>query len=205
MKTFARIAASAGIAFAFACESSGGGTPYTPAPEPDAAPDTAAPAAETTPWTPGAATTKKPVFGSGCRYEAETPFLVPSNGAGDDALSFSAAATGGPIEATLSVSDGDGVQVEATVTLTPALAGKSWGGAKGAASWNGVSGDVVDGTLCFAEKLAAGAGVEGELSLVLETPAGDHHSVAGTFSLPGAAVTAVDPVDVSAALDIDLR
>ncbi len=158
-----------------------------------------------TAWPVTDATVKTPAYGVSCRLAVDDVVTVASNGAADDALTLSAPASG-PATLSLTVT-GAGGTFEAQVTAARALLGKSYREATGTASLGGQSWTVVDGTLCFAEKLATGQAVEGELSLILARPEGGHQSVAGTFTLPGAAVDAgSDPTTVAAtALDVDLR
>ena len=67
--------------------------------------------------------------------------------------------------------------------------------------------DVVDGTLCFDEKLANGLGdVLAEFSLIVEMD-GTHYTMAGNVLIEGQQVSAGDGyiVDAPIAVDIDLR
>ncbi len=174
-----------------------GGTAEEPEPEP-------APA-DTTAWVAGASTSKKPLYGSGCRLAADVHFQLASNDVADDSLTLGTIGTTG-VHLVISAADGAGGAVSADVELEQMFPGKSWGLADGSGTWNGASGDIVDGTLCFASKLAEGTEVAAELSFVMSDAAsGAYHSVAGTFTLPGAAITSIDPITVDATLDLDLR
>ena len=80
--------------------------------------------------------------------------------------------------------------LNAQVTMARGLKDKSYRSASGQATWGFPprSGFVVDGTLCFPQRLTDGVATPGEFSLVMDDGVGNYHSVSGTVNLPGSAV-----------------
>jgi hypothetical protein len=160
-------------------------------------------------WTPNG-TYKLPSYGSGCRFVTDHLVQIPSNGVLDDSVVF--AADAGP-DATfeLAVETATGLSVVADVDMKRGLTGRSYRQADGQATWTDKEGQhtgwVVDGTLCFDEKLANGMGdVLAEFSLIVEID-GIYHSMGGNVLIEGGQVTANDgyAVDAALAVDVDLR
>jgi len=178
-------------------------TPTSSAP---AAAADAGPTADLISWAPDATgTTSAPVYGR-CRLGAERVLWAASNGAPDDQISLLASGDGASL--TVRVVDASGLVFEGDVTLDRALLDKSYRAAVGTARWapEGLDAQVVDGTLCFSERLASGAPVDGEFSLVLATGAGSYASVSGSFHVAGEGVSTDPKVAVQgSAVDIDLR
>lgn len=170
-----------------------------------AAPD-AGPAADLIAWAPDATgTTSVPVYGR-CRLGAERVLWAASNGAADDHVSLTA--QDGEAVLAVRVMGASGLVLQGDVTLERALKDKSYHRATGTARWapEGLDAQVVDGTLCFSERLASGAPAEGEFSLVLAAADGSFASVSGDFRVAGAVVSTDPSAAFDAdAVDVDLR
>jgi len=173
----------------------------TTAPGPDAS---TTPSSTLTPWSSGSGTGSVPTYDKSCRFGADTVFEVASNGASDDALMLAPDGAGATL--TLSVSDGTLTVLDATVALDRGLADKSWRNGSGTATWSSGMGTVVDGAICFPDRLSAGVATQGEFTLVMRSADGSYHSVSGGFSLTAAQVLvgAAETITASA-VDIDLR
>lgn len=156
-----------------------------------------------TDWQVGG-TYKVPGYHNGCRLKTESHLEMASNGAPDDSVHLGVkSGNSWPVE--IVVSDGDKVVVDAQVTVLAGLSGRSYRNASGTATLSGIDGTIVEGTLCFESKLAAGQGVAGEFSLVMTDALGDLRSVGGDFSLAAGDVIG-DPAVVSASsVDVDLQ
>lgn len=173
----------------------------------DAGPPDAGPTAELTPWSP-TGTFKVPAYGIGCRYGTDHVYRAVSNGATDDKLTLTPHGTGDQVSLDVEVNTEQGKVLAATVTLERGLVLKSYREAVGTASWGNplADGEVVDGTLCFEQKLTAGTDTAMEFSLVIKAADGVHHSVSGGALLSGAGIAPdADPIVQSDTLDIDLR
>jgi hypothetical protein len=166
-------------------------------------------ASEPIAWSP-AGTYKLPAYGAGCRFTTEQVIQIPSNGLVDDSLVFEAdSGAGATLE--LLVETPDGLSMVAEVGMKRGLTGRSYRQATGDAAWTDKEGDhtgiVVDGTICFDEKLANGLDdVLAEFSLVVERD-GTYFAMGGNVLLEGAQVAALEgfTVDGASAVDIDLR
>lgn len=157
-------------------------------------------------WEPSNTTSSVPTYDKSCRFGAATVFESPSNGQPDDTLLLTAGS--GAASLKLTITDTTGQILSADATLDRGLAEKSWRKATGTATWSmsGQADTIVDGAICFAEKLAPGDGVLGEVTLVMKAADGSYQSISGGFSLPGAAVRPTAEVAVSApTIDVDLR
>ncbi|MEC9071785.1 MAG: hypothetical protein VX938_05365, partial [Myxococcota bacterium] len=64
-------------------------------------------------------------------------------------------------------------------------------------------GAVVDGTLCFSDRLEQGEGRAAEFSLIVQTSDGAHHAIGGSFQVSDGVVT--DSGIPETAVDVDLR
>jgi hypothetical protein len=160
-------------------------------------------------WSP-AGTYKLPAYGAGCRFTTEQVIQIPSNGSVDDSLVFQAD-SGAGATLDLLVTTPDGQSMAAEVDMKRGLTGRSYRQATGDAVWTDKdgehSGTVVDGTICFDEKLANGMGdVLAEFSIVVER-GGLYYAMGGNVLLEGAQVAALEgfTVDGASAVDIDLR
>jgi hypothetical protein len=157
-------------------------------------------------WSPTASTTAVPTFGKNCRYGADSVFSSSSNNTPDDSLDFTANADGASVS--MSVRDANGEVLKIVqAQLQQGLKDKSYRKASGSASWGVPSqtGDIVDGTLCFSDKLITAADVQAEFSFVMKTADGSHQSLSGTFSLPASAITNGASIAIgSTSLDISL-
>ncbi len=172
---------------------------------PDAVADQVAPSSALTPWSPGTGTSSVPTYDKSCRFGADTVFESPSNGVADDAITLTA--TSSDAELSVTVTDGSGQVLAGTATLDRGLADKSWRNATGSATWSdGLNGEVVDGAICFSERLEAGQAAIGEFSLVMQADDGSYHSVSGGFSLAADAIKPASGETVLApTVDVDLR
>ena len=160
-------------------------------------------------WTPNG-TYKLPAYGSSCRFVTDDVVQIPSNGQVDDTMVF--AATAGP-DATfaLTVQTPSGLSVSASVDMKRGLTGRSYRQAEGQATWSDKAGEhtgwVVDGTLCFDEKLANGMGdVLAEFSLIVQLD-GVHYAMGGNVLIDGTQVSAGNgyAIDAEMGVDVDLR
>jgi hypothetical protein len=160
-------------------------------------------------WSP-TGTYKLPSYGAGCRFTTDAVIQIPSNGLVDDSLVFQAdAGQGATLE--LVVATPDGQTLTAEVDMKRGLTGRSYRQATGDAAWSDSDGEhagvVVDGTICFDEKLANGLDdVLAEFSLVVELD-GVYYAMGGNVLLEGPQVAALDGFTVNGAgsVDIDLR
>ncbi len=173
--------------------------------------DDATPGATLTPWEPQASgTTKKPTYGQSCRLFRETLWQQASNGLADDSATL-AAPPGENAHLVLEVVDAAGAVLSLDVVLEPTLpVRRAYMAAQGTVSWGaglGQTGTVIDGTLCFETKLAAGIDTRAEFSVIVDGQDGSPWSMGGDFELPGEHVSEATGVTVSAAgaLDVDLR
>jgi len=147
--------------------------------------------APTTPWTAGSGGTGQvPAYGSSCRLEAESSLSLPANEGEDDALTL--LNTAGGYALTLTLSTGAGGDASVTLNLSQGLSLRSFRDATGTVVASGdlseLTGDVVDGALCFESKLSPGTAVLGEFSIVSQRADGTYMSVGGDFSVPAGAV-----------------
>jgi hypothetical protein len=160
-------------------------------------------------WSPSG-TYKLPSYGAGCRFTTNQVIQIPSNGVVDDSLVFEAdAGPGATLELTVATPEGLGLVAE--VDMKRGFTGRSYRQATGEAAWTDKDGDhvgaVIDGTLCFDEKLANGLDdVLAEFSLVVEID-GLYYSMGGNVLLDGAQVLAAEGFTVEGgnSVDIDLR
>ena len=160
-------------------------------------------------WTPSG-TYKLPAYGAGCRFVTDDVIQIPSNGLIDDSLAFDAE-PGPEASLAISVETPHGHSLSASVDMKRGLVGRSYRQASGEAMWSDKDGDhvgaVVDGTICFDEKLANGLDdVLAEFSLIVEMD-GVHYAMGGNVLIGGAHVAAMNgfTVDGVQAVDIDLR
>mgnify|MGYP001329325097 CR=1 FL=1 len=160
-------------------------------------------------WSP-AGTYKLPAYGAGCRFTTDQVIQIPSNGLNDDSVVFQ---TTGGSSATLElvVATPNGQSLVAEVDMKRGLTGRSYRQAMGDASWTDKDGDhagsVIDGTICFDEKLANGMDdVLAEFSLIVELD-GLYYAMGGNVLLEGSQVAALEgfTVNAASAVDIDLR
>ena len=169
----------------------------------DAAPDSAGPEV-IPPWN-ATGTGGVPVFGE-CRFTTGEHFAVASDGVADDVLKLDVD-SGGQGTLTLRVRDALSVRLEATaVTVQRGLKQESYRRFKGSAVWGSQSGEVIDGMLCFENRLTPGVAAKAELTLILENGAGERFAATGRFVAAGASVDVTGGVKVDLdAVDIDLR
>ncbi|MEC9072534.1 MAG: hypothetical protein VX938_09160, partial [Myxococcota bacterium] len=163
-----------------------------------------------TQWSPNG-TSKMPKYGEDCRLTTNTVFEAATNGATDDSFSL---VVYSPKTSTMDVSvvSNAGLAMSATVDLTRGLPGRSYRDAEGWVTYEYAPGltaelPVIDGTLCFQEKLAVATGdVLAEFSFIVAVD-GIYHSMGGNMVIPASALTnaANGLVDADQALDIDLR
>lgn len=167
---------------------------------------TAAPGSPTVAWSADTPTTSVPTYGKNCRYAAETLFESPSNGQPDDTISLSEEGSNAGLSFQVTDKNGVVLKVEG-VTLERGLLYKSFRNATGQATWGlpNQTANIVDGTLCFSEKLDGNNDVQAEFSLVMETAPGTFESLSGSFFLPGTSVN-LDPLLTiqSSTLDVSL-
>jgi len=160
-----------------------------------------------TPW-PVMGTVSKPSFGKGCRYGVESNHELASNCEKDDYISLQGPPDG-VVTVDMTIRHQDSDVLEFSVELQRSLVGKAYDSATGTGAWHGddgFSGEVLDGTLCFSDKLALGTPVSGEFSLVIEDAAGIPHSVGGRFVLDGQELSGESPLSLtSTTVDLDLR
>jgi hypothetical protein len=157
-------------------------------------------------WSPTASTTAVPTYGKNCRYEASSVFNSPSNNTPDDSLDFTANANGAWVSVSVRDANGEVLKV-IQAQLQQGLKDKSYRKASGSASWAQPqkTGDIVDGTLCFSEKLTGATNVEAEFSFVMQMADGSHESLSGTFSLAANTISVGDSIAIaSTSLDISL-
>lgn len=158
------------------------------------------------PWN-GQGTSTMPKFGVNCRLATSTVFESATNGLVDDTLHFT---TYSSTTSTLDifVLDGSGEALNLNVDIHRGLSGRSFRQATGTANFGGyVDVPVVDGTLCFQEKVATGAEVLAEFSFILNQD-GVNTSLAGLVLIPGASISMPSTglaIDAADTLDIDLR
>ena len=160
-------------------------------------------------WTPSG-TYKLPSYGAGCRLTTDDVIQIPSNGLKDDSLVFSVTNAAEAL-LSLTVQTPTGQSLNASVDLKRGLTGRSYRQAMGEALWSDKEGEhvglVVDGTLCFDEKLSAGLDdVLAEFSLIVEIE-GDYYAMGGNVLIEGSQVEALNgfSIDGAGAVDIDLR
>jgi len=160
---------------------------------------------ELTVWSSGAGTTGVPTFGKNCRLAADHITSSASNGLNDDSIQVMAPTSDATV--VLVVSSGEGQVLNAQVEMARGLKDKSYRSATGQATWGFPprSGTVIDGTLCFPERLTDGTATQAEFSLVMDDGTGAYHSVSGTLNLPGSAVKLTSGVDINGMVDIDLK
>ena len=160
-------------------------------------------------WTP-AGTLPVPSYDGACRLLAGTEFKSPANPLVDDTLTLSGGSNGAVVM-DLQVSSGPqqvlsvsgislrrGKKDESFRDATPTTATQSaWG--------DGLSqsGTVLDGTLCFSDKITVGVDVHAQFSLILEDAAGAYHTVGGSFSLSASDIS--DGLVPGASLKVDLQ
>ena len=160
-------------------------------------------------WSPSG-TFPVPTYQGGCRLEAGEVFAMASDGPNNDVLTVSEGANGGVI-LSLEVTHGeDQILSVADVSLRRGKSGESFRDATaagvGAAQWGvGLAGEgaVVDGTLCFSDKLTSGGSLGAMFSLIFQDAAGQHHTVGGTFTVPSGDI--VDGHIPTVGLAVDLR
>lgn len=194
-------------------EPEGPSTPeVTPTPSAPPAPEVEYAGSEPTIWTPQG-TTKLPSYGANCRLTTDAIFASESNGYLDDTLLLEADGSGAYLM--LEVTDGLDTILSAEVDLARALVGRSFRDAEGealfgASDGEAASGQVVDGTLCFSEKLPEATGdVLAEFSLIIALEDGGFVSVGGDLWIPGALIDATAAplvtVEAAGAIDVSLQ
>lgn len=152
-------------------------------------------ASEHTQWQ-ASGTFPVPVYGITCRLTAGTVYTSASNGADDDTLTVEVASDGSAVMH-LRVVGGEGEELVADhISMARGKKNESFRHAVSDSQWPitwgdglGNQGTVLDGTLCFSDRLTEGEGVNAEFSLILETADGEHHTVGGTFALSSGIVT----------------
>jgi hypothetical protein len=180
---------AAALVCAPGCDSGGGGGGG--APEADPLEPVAEPAV-TTAWSPDpVGTVQMPSYGNGCRFRADKHLEFPANADLDDALILEEYPTGG-YDLWIQFSNGSTGTCVATLDLIKGLAKKSFRSGAGTSKCEPDSGDfasltgqVVDGALCFDSKLEYGVPVSGEFSIVVQNPEGEYVSIGGDFDLAG--------------------
>jgi hypothetical protein len=167
-------------------------------------PDVIQPTNGLTPWAPGATTTGVPTYGKNCRFAADNIFSDPSNGLNDDSITL--LSSGSEATVSFTVNSSGGQVLNAQVVMARGLKDKSYRNASGTATFGNppMSGSVVDGALCFADKLAAGIDAVTEFSLVIDTGVA-FYSVAGTLTIPNATIQTEGPSIEAPAIAIDLK
>jgi hypothetical protein len=162
---------------------------------------------EMTPW-PLMGTVSKPSFGKGCRYSVDTTHELESNCEKDDVISLEGPPDG-VVNLDMTIRHEGSEVLDISVQLERSLVGKAYYAATGTGNWHGedaFGGEVLDGTLCFSEKLSIGTPVSGEFSLIIEDDTGARHSVGGRFLLDGPEIIAESPINVTSLnTDFDLR
>ena len=151
-----------------------------------------------------------PTYQGGCRLEAGEVYALASDGAPNDVLTVSGGSNGGVVFG-LNVAHGEGsVFSVSDVSLRRGKSEESFrdatGSANAPAQWgSGLSaqGTVVDGTLCFSDKLTAGVDLGAMFSLIIRDDGGAFHTVGGTFTVPADAI--VDGLIPSVGLAVDLQ
>ncbi len=146
-----------------------------------------------------------PTYGN-CRFTTGEHFAVASNGEADDVLQL-AIDDSGSGTLTIRVRDALSVKLEGVeLALQRGLRQESYRRMKGTAVWGAQSGNVIDGMLCFDNRLTVGVDAKAELTLILENADGDRFAATGRFVASGAGIDLTDGVKVSLdAVDIDLR
>jgi hypothetical protein len=145
--------------------------------------------AVTTAWSlEFAGTGQVPSYGNGCRFRADNHLEFPANADLDDALRLQVDPAGG-YGLWIQLSNGSAGSCEATVDLSQGLAKKSYRNGAGTSEATGdlasLTGQVVDGALCFDSKLEYGVPVSGEFTIVVLNPEGEYVSIGGDFDLAG--------------------
>lgn len=160
-------------------------------------------------WRPDARTRQYPSFGSSCRYSAGELLRAPANAAADDRFAIAPAESGDGARVEVVVRGDARAMLEASVVMEPTPRGAAWWKAEGQASWDldgaTAQGEVLDGTLCFAEPDPDAETAAAELSLVLEGGDGGRYAVGARFEIPASVATAADEGDTPSYEDEGLR
>lgn len=157
-------------------------------------------------WQPTGVTSAVPAYGTSCRLKAGTFVASASNGSPDDSLSMKIASDGSGT-LTIEVDDGSGHVLEVkNISAARGLKDKSFRELAGTGMIGQVTGDVVDGTLCFENKLVAGQNVRAEFTIILQASGGQYYSTGGSFLLPGSTIGQNGDMEIAAdTIDIDMR
>ena len=160
-------------------------------------------------WQPSG-TFAVPVYGISCRFTADSVFSQASNDAADDTVALELASDGSAV-VHLRVQGANGsILVAEKVSMTRGKKNESFRQAEGDPQSPIIWGDgltsegaVVDGMLCFSDRLQAGEELSAEFSLILQTSDGVNHAVGGSFLVSAGVVT--DSGIPESPVDVDLQ